>query len=340
MFFVFIISRIIKKRSKLTIATLPILKNLIILYCCSSNNTNRKLNKVFGGVTRDEIYGVLKQISNKKLNSKFLNSVNLIMISNNLPLNTNFKKYVESNCRIESYSNNSLQESNRINNIIEKLSSDNLNNIIHESILKTDGIKCSSSFYFKTNWTISFPRKNTTMKLFMNYNKQKLIPMMRINNFHSNYYSDNNYKLLELSCIDNIVMGFVLPQNKSPPSLTWERLGRYIDNLRNIRLNVIQIPKFKDHCRFKINNIFRKMGIGFIFDEIEIPSLVNTNKKLKINEYVHEVSIEVDEGVNENYQNNDGYKGSENLNFIADHPFIYYLRHKNSNIIMMMGVFK
>ena len=95
-----------------------------------------------------------------------------------------------------------------------------------------------------------------------------------------------------------------------------------------------------DHCRFKINNIFRKMGIGFIFDEIEIPSLVNTNKKLKINEYVHEVSIEVDEGVNENYQNNDGYKGSENLNFIADHPFIYYLRHKNSNIIMMMGVFK
>ena len=121
----------LKKRSKLTIATLPILKNLIILYCCSSNNTNRKLNKVFGGVTRDEIYGVLKQISNKKLNSKFLNSVNLIMISNNLPLNTNFKKYVESNCRIESYSNNSLQESNRINNIIEKLeSSDNLNNII------------------------------------------------------------------------------------------------------------------------------------------------------------------------------------------------------------------
>ena len=65
------------------------------------------------------------------------------------------------------------------------------------------------------------------MKLFMKYNKQKLIPMMRILisiliiiviiiiNFihHSNYH--------------NIVMGFVLPQNKSPPSLTWARLKIY-----------------------------------------------------------------------------------------------------------------
>ena len=89
------------------------------------------------------------------------------------------------------------------------------------------------------------------MKLFMNYKKQKLIPMMKINNFYTNFYSDKFYNLIELNSVDDIIMGYVLPQNKSPPSLTWERLGRYIDNLKNIKMNIIQIPKFKDHCRFK-----------------------------------------------------------------------------------------
>ena len=324
------------KKNIVTTGTYSIILNLLILYRGSHNKTEGVFSDFFSNVSKDNFYNVISEINiNNSDNFKMINN---IYLSKKYVLNKSYKNYVDKLSKIYNIDTNDPYEYSKINeegnNILDKVSM----KILTEDILNNKELVLSNIIFFRKKFKIPFSRLNNKKKMFQSYKKKKLMTMMTIRNIVTEYHEDKYYKLLELECHENKNIGFIIPKVFNCPPLTWNRLSFYIKQLKRDVIGEITIPKFKDHCKYKIDNILNKMNLGSLYDSIDISDITPNDDNLKLSSFYHQVLLIVDEGGISNY--NISNESNNNLKFIADHPFIYYVRDKESNMILIMGMYK
>jgi serpin B len=105
----------------------------------------------------------------------------------------------------------------------------------------------------------------------------------------------------------------------------------------------IWLPRFKLEETLELRNILAKLGIVDLFEGGKANlSGMDGRKELYVSAAVHKAYIEVNEEGSEATASTasvttDGPSSGKTINFRADHPFLFFIRHNATNAILFLG---
>lgn len=332
---------------------LSVIFALSILQLGALGETNNQLSRIF-----DHKYNLDElQYIHQLLYKNVIRMSNYILINKINKINDEYIGMIKniSNIMIDDFTNGALI-SYKVNNDIENVTDGMIKNIISEDeIHNSMSLIIINSTYFKASWKLKFD-VNLTSKMKFHRTSTNMVDMMYQRNYF-NYYENNSIQMIELPYDENdYVMGIILPKHiyqeidldysiNNIPRFTISEINEFINNLQFTNIDIF-IPKFIEKKRFDMTPLIQKMGITDIFDpnKAELDIL---NKNVYLSKIIHETLIIVDEvGIEaptkKNYsklstqKNGEDYENKPKV-FMANHAFIYYIRHYPSNIILFYG---
>lgn len=233
-------------------------------------------------------------------------------------------------------------------NIMNDWVADNTNNKIKnivEEIKGTDVMFLINAVYFLGDWTNKFdPAKTRVDKFKLANGTLKDVDMMQIID-EFKYGSNDSLQIIELPYgYDRFSMVLIKPcqghnVNEIVNSLSTESFESWL-NLMNNGEVVVKIPKFKFEYEKKLNDILSDMGMSVAFSGLANFSNINSEIPLYISRVKHKTYIDVNEKGTEAAAATSVVIGVGcNLpsSFIADEPFIFIIREKESNAMIFMG---
>jgi serpin B len=104
---------------------------------------------------------------------------------------------------------------------------------------------------------------------------------------------------------------------------------------------IVSLPKFKLEDSFDLGATLSKLGMKDLFSDAADLSGITGNKELSVSKVVHKSFIEVNEEGSEAAAATAAVMQVRSLprtfNFIADHPFLFFIRDDESGSILFMG---
>jgi serine protease inhibitor len=148
------------------------------------------------------------------------------------------------------------------------------------------------------------------------------------------YYEDNLIQLVEIKCLkQSSSMGIILSKNDDEFDFDETKIKFYISHLKDVVLDEIKIPTFKQELKMRYNSILKATGLNTVFAKIVAPDFFPETAVL--HDVVQNVSIVVDNIYGKQHELNRGYRTSRK--FLATKPFIYYFRLTDTNTILLVG---
>jgi serpin B len=344
----------LKTKKSIILSPFNILQAFCLLYIGSSQATEKELRTYFQLPDKKQTFSNLYQINNDLMKTNVVSIMNLVCAPSYFNLNNNYLQYISKIGNfIKINPRNASNEVKKINGLISQSTNGMINNLISPDMITEDNaLLIISTIYFYSKWKNPFNIKNTKAELFNGLNQRKEYMMMQSNGQH-NYFEDRYNQVLELEYSDNVfVFGMILPKQQQNPeiSITMEQFNYYISQLKLQEISLLKMPKFKYETKYSIDNLFRKYGMRQIFTDADISEIINKpNDKIKfyVGKIVHNAVIIVDENGTKaaaaTAMNMFAYNSVQNskpkINFIANHQFLYYIRHRPTNTIIFIGKF-
>jgi serpin B len=163
------------------------------------------------------------------------------------------------------------------------------------------------------------------------------------------YTTDNDYSAIALPYRGNkFEMVFILPKtidglNALEANISSELL-QHINSRFKMSTVQISIPKFVIESELDLKKVLPKLGITDIFNEAksDFSHLIKEHTgKIYVSKAVHKVIVEVNEEGTEASAATVIVVllrgGPRTLSFTADHPFLFYIRNKESGTILFLG---
>ncbi|XP_026083774.1 leukocyte elastase inhibitor-like [Carassius auratus] len=217
-----------------------------------------------------------------------------------------------------------------------------------------------NAIYFKGNWEKQFPKADTRDGQFK-LNKAQTKPVKMMNQeskFPLAFIPELNSQVLELPYVGkNLSMLIILPNEikdqttglqKLEKALTYEKLMEWTGPSKMLLEQVqVSLPRFKMEESYDMKSLLISMGMEDVFNEQKVNlSGMSPNKDLVLSKVIHKSFVEVnEEGTEASAATGVGGKvirPSMPLvpkTFIADHPFLFFIRHNPSNSILFYGRF-
>ncbi|MBP7496080.1 MAG: serpin family protein [Bacteroidales bacterium] len=325
---------------------------LAMIYNGADTDTKTAMEKalLLEGMTREEINNSYKGLISKlqSLDPKVLFGIaNSIWYRDDFPvlqefINTNKTYY---NAEVTALDFNNPSSVNIINNWVASKTNNKINKIIDE-ITAENIMFLINAIYFKGIWKYQFEKKNTKPYPFHLADKTvKNVDMMEQKADFMVYndkifravelpYGKGQYSMLVLVPTEDYTVEDIISQ------LTNENWTKWCNNLTPIEKMIVVLPKFKFKYEKKLNEVLIKMGMGIAFDNNADFSKINPDADLFISKVLHKTYIDVDEEGTEaaavtvivvnTTSTLDNY-------FIADRPFLFVIKEKNTNAMLFMG---
>ena len=314
--------------------------SLIHLAAISNSQTDHELTNLFNHkYNLDEI----NQLYNL-FNNDIMTITNALLI-NKMSKNVN-NKYIASikKLTLVSYDdfNNAEQVAKKVNDYIDKNTKSMIKNIVKSSDIDiTIKLILINTIYFRAKWLHEFDPIKTSKMPFYNDKKNQIDMMVQKNNF--NYYEDNNVQLLEMSYKnEDYVMGVILPKKGIPiPKLTNDEMNSMVKKLQEEEVE-IYFPKFTHRKNIQLVSLLKKLDVKTLFNT---DAQLNIADDAYISNIIHEAVVIVDESGTEASAatvvigKSMAMPNQRIIVFKADHPFVYYIRHRPTNIILFFGSF-
>ncbi|XP_048871881.1 leukocyte elastase inhibitor-like [Brienomyrus brachyistius] len=214
-----------------------------------------------------------------------------------------------------------------------------------------------NAIYFKGDWLKKFDANNTKeMSFKINQKESKPVQMMyQKEKFPFNYISEYELQVLELPYkSEELSMFILLPQeakNGSNPlqklekELTLEKIQEWTerDNMDTGTDICVHLPKFKLEEDYEMKAPLVSLGMTDVFDAAQADlSGMNGSGGLFLSTVVHKSFVEVNEEGTEAAAATAGivaFAMFREEHFVADHPFLFFIRHKKSKTILFFGRF-
>uniref|UniRef100_G1PVK3 Serpin domain-containing protein n=1 Tax=Myotis lucifugus TaxID=59463 RepID=G1PVK3_MYOLU len=213
-----------------------------------------------------------------------------------------------------------------------------------------------NAIYFKGNWQEKFSKTATTDATFrLNKKDTKTVKMMyQKSKFPFGYIEDLKCRVLELPYQGrDLSMVILLPDDiedeatglkKIEEQVTLEKLHEWTkpENLSSIKVNV-HLPRFKLEESYDLNSHLVSLGIEDLFNSKADLSGMARARDLFISKIIHKSFVEVNEEGTEAAAATAVIGLGCSLmpetveNFVADHPFIFFIRHNPSTNILFLG---
>lgn len=349
-------SLFIKSNNLLSSYLLEYLKNIDVYSPLGLNFLISLLSKGVDGNTLDQISNVFgTNCSNicsflqdmKKLNTiynkKNIKLINAIFVNNSVKLSKDYyNTLVNEMCEVGrfSFSNYSNQT---INQWVSIQTDGMISNILEQNTINDNTqMVLISTLVFKNLWKNAFESVNTKNQNFYSFDLIKKINIMS-NCLNAPYCENENFQLLELPFKNQqYSMGFLLPKQINYLKIDSSNLLELIESLSTTYVNV-SIPKFKHHCKIDLIPILKSLGITNLFNSNRgaLHILEYESNNLSVDVMIQEVIVEIDEnGINTlDTPIDDRFLkvAYSSCKFVADHPFMYYVRDRTNNCILFMG---
>ncbi|BCS82884.1 serine protease inhibitor [Cotonvirus japonicus] len=328
---------------------ISLLYSLSLIQLAADGKTDRQLTHVLEHKYTTDDLEYLSQI----LNGSIIKSTNMFIVNDKYHINPNYKSLIKDLIHIVNI--NFKKPStivNKINYFVETNTNGMIKEIVNENDIDVDtSLVLINTVYFKSQWKKKFNEKNTTKKKFHRTSDDLIDMMHQIGSF--NYYENKAVQLVEmLYSNEEYTMGIILPRLyntdsvdytiNNVPIFTAPEINEYINNCQYVKVD-LSIPKFIQRKKYDMVTILKKMGITHIFNENADLNILT--EKQNISKIIHESVIIVDESGTE-ASSTTVVTGKSIMSrpsqekpvvFIADHPFVYYIRYIPSNLFLFFG---
>ncbi len=211
----------------------------------------------------------------------------------------------------------------------------------------------ANAVYFNGEWTLPFEPKDTREAPFYGEESKTSIEMMHLFKEKFRYYSEGGIQGVVLPYGDGrIVMDILIPEDKQQSirdlteGLPPEELDGFLHKLETsdeVKIDTLGIPKFElEYGLVNLNNALAGMGM----EEAFLPEAADfelIGEQLYVSRVAHKAIIRVEEWGTEA----SAATGIEvdttsavmdpPLNFIADVPFLFFIRDTGTDTVLFMG---
>lgn len=211
-----------------------------------------------------------------------------------------------------------------------------------------------NAIYFKGNWMEKFDAAVTKeMPFNVERNETKPVQMMyQMKKLYYNYVPELGLQILGLPYVDEeLSMYILLPEETSAGSkgvheienkLTEENLDEWTSNMEFVDVHV-HLPKFKLEEDYELNEPLARMGMTDVFCSAKADlSGMNGEGGLFLSTVAHKAFVEVNEEGTEAAAATAGIASFcmfREEHFTADHPFLFFIKHKATNSVLFLGRF-
>jgi serpin B len=326
---------------------------LTMTYEGANGKTKEEIGRALHIPTDDMLrrssYAKLYNILNNKSNSYILKTANALWIQRDFRILDSYKevisKYYCGKVENIDFKNNPDKAREIINNWVKKETEGKIRELIPKNgVNDMTRLVITNAIYFKGTWEREFDKDKTHDEDFwINKDKKVKVKMMTTRGVF-NYAEDAKFQVLELPYKgDDIAMLVFLPKDINPNvSLSIDEFYSLKDNLKEEEIEVF-IPKFKMEMGYNLNRPLYNLGIREAFSYDADFSKIDGKKDLFIQNVFHKAFIEVNEEGTEAAAATAvvvGLKSAppkEYKIFKANHPFIFFIVDKRTDLILFMG---
>lgn len=243
------------------------------------------------------------------------------------------------------------ETSEQINNWIEEKTHDKIKDMLSsEDIDPATKMILTNAIYFKGDWKYQFDPDDTLDKDFYVTNEENVtIPMMKLDDdeMKFNYTETDDFQMIELPYDgNNVSMILILPKENNistvEQQITWENISTWKQAFQEKQVKVF-LPKFKIETEYSLRKPLEAMGMNVPFSGNADFSGMDGRRDLFIGKVLHNAFVEVDETGTEAaaattiHMELTAILPSEQMVFNADHPFLFFIQHKQTDNILFMG---
>ncbi|NXD29830.1 OVALX protein, partial [Spelaeornis formosus] len=209
-----------------------------------------------------------------------------------------------------------------------------------------------NAIYFKGIWKSAFKEEHTEEVPF-NVTEQESRPvqmMCQNNTFKLARVAEEKLKILELPYArEELSLLVLLPDDVSglaqlENKINFEKLTEWTSPKVMEKKRVkVYLPRMKIEEKYNLTSVLTSLGMTDLFSPSANLSGISSAESLRISEAIHEAYMEVTEEGTEagdsEVVTEDIQHSSEFEVFRADHPFLFYIKHNPSNLILFFGRF-
>ncbi|XP_009999202.1 PREDICTED: serpin B12 [Chaetura pelagica] len=245
----------------------------------------------------------------------------------------------------------------KINAWVEKETQGKIKELFAPGVINTHALLVLVNVvYFKASWEHKFEEQKTAQRYFKLNQKEKIpVQMMyQKGRFKLGYIEEVGAQVLELPYAEkSMSMIILLPHDMAEGSIsgleqiesimTHENLMLWASSEHMYETQVeVYLPRFKLEGTFNLNEVLQEMGVTDIFDESKADlSAMSSAKTLVLSDIVHKTCVEVSEEGTVAAAGTGAVIVNRSLPltevFMADHPFLFFIRHNPTDTILFFG---
>ncbi len=239
-----------------------------------------------------------------------------------------------------------------INDAIAKQTHDKIKDLLsQDNVTPATRLILTNAVYFKAAWETPFPERATQREPF-NYldgGVKDAGPLMMHTVERMGYFDNDSLQMVELPYEGReLSMLVILPKSEGLADLakveqSLSDLPTWSTGLRGKRVN-LAMPKFKFESQLALAGDLEAMGMTDAFSDKADFSRMTTQEKLFIGAVVHKAFIDVNEAGTEAAAATAVVMRpmmmpieEEPINFTANHPFLFAIRHNQTGAILFLG---
>ncbi|XP_029648052.1 leukocyte elastase inhibitor-like [Octopus sinensis] len=335
---------------------------LSMVYAGARQNTASQMEKTLqiDGSTKTVVHDAHRKYISllEEIKNFDLHTANRMYININFELLTKYfeeiKKMYHSLSENLDFGQAPKDAAKKINNWVQDITKDKIKDIIPDGYLNSDtALVLVNAIYFKGNWGNKFNPSLTKSEDFFKSSTEKVpVDMMFIKkSFRLRQDSKHDCQILELpyegSCLS---MYIILPNQIDGiealhKSISSDFLQSIIENQQFHSGEVeVKLPKFKMESSFELKQHLVSLGMADLFDQQKADLSGISNCPLYVSEVFHKAFVEVNEEGTEAaaataaiVMTRCAMVRMPPLKFIANHPFVFLIVDKRSQMILFMG---
>ncbi|XP_072139816.1 leukocyte elastase inhibitor-like isoform X2 [Mobula birostris] len=242
----------------------------------------------------------------------------------------------------------------QINSWVEERTEGKIQNLLVQGAIDSQSkLVLVNAVYFKGVWEKKFKEEDTKYRPFrFSEDESKPVKMMyQKGTFKTSFIEELAADILELPYVQNeLSMLILLPEEiggleELEKKLTSDKLLEWTspENLEPSEMS-IYLPKFKLEAKYDLESTLKRMGLSAAFDSESADfSGMTAARGLSLSKIVHNCFVEVNEAGTEGAASSQVTVMFRSLQFedefIADHPFLFFIRHNKTQSILFFGRF-
>lgn len=241
-----------------------------------------------------------------------------------------------------------------INNWVEKNTQGKIKDLLtQDAVDSMTRLVLVNAIYFKGNWNKQFQESATRdAKFNLNKNQSKPVKMMyQKTKFPLTYIPEANCQILEMPYKGKeLSMLIFLPNEMEDSSTGLEKMEKeltydnFVEWTRPDMMDEIEVqvglPRFKMEEKYDMKEVLMSMGMVDAFTMSDFSGMSPANN-LVLSKVIHKAFVEVNEEGTEAAAASGAVMmlrcALRPVSFIADHPFLFFIRHNPSMSILFAG---